>query len=288
MMTVRPMVQMLLDWKKLDTSLVEKVRQPDLHRIEMLAASYAEGYKVPPIVVLSDKTTVVDGLHRIEAHRRWEQIIQDKPVPDTIWADIIDVPPDKPDKWLLIVEYNSPTQTRPLSAAEVARAIQNYLAEVPLDTNTAIKKMRRDLSKWADGIGVPKRVINDVLLSVGLTAREAQQPRKAKSTVEERLEEVAASPPAPAMPAEVQLPSVQVPLIDLQQMSFEAATLNVINGYINLKEVVGTFRSHLATESFEEEIGLVWTVAESKGLATALEEAVKELVDITLLLASKR
>lgn len=299
---MRVLAQAKLDWEELDTSLVERVREADPHRVRAIASAYAEGVEIPPIVVLLDEKTVVDGLHRIEAHRKWSTYIEDQPPPKYVLASILNVPPDSPEKWLLVVEHNSPTMAKPLSAPEVVRAIQGYISEVSVDSPKDVKKVRKELIKWAEKIKLPKRIIYDVLSAQGLSMREVVKQTSGKPR--EAGEQESITPPAIVSPPPIQTGNislannvgtitisdenasvVQVPLFDTDQLRLEASIVGIIHTCMSLHKMVSSL---IGEGSLGDDLSRIWTVADVRGVAEDLEEAAKSLIDFLLRLVDKR
>lgn len=156
----------------LDTSLVESVRQPDMYRVRSIAEAYHDNPdSVPPISVLSDRRTVVDGMHRVTALRRYRTYYPDAKPLDTVFAEVLDVDPGDASKWLLVVELNSPSAYLPLQAPQAIMCLRNYLSEVKDHiTDEELEHLRN----WCRGHGIPTEAVYEVLSALGLRKKKGR------------------------------------------------------------------------------------------------------------------
>jgi len=165
-----------------DTSLVASVRAADPFRIKALAEAYADRPEdVPPIVLLSDGYTVVDGLHRVEALRKFRSFFPDRQPPTQIEARILDISPDDPTKWLAIVEFNSPSLVKPLTSDEALKCIRGYLSSCGEVSDEQVRSLR----SWARKMGIASAAIDEVLSVLGYESAITSRPhrkREAAST----------------------------------------------------------------------------------------------------------
>lgn len=155
---------------ELDLSVVESVRIEDSHRVFSISETWKSNPElIEPIKVLSDYVTVVDGLHRVKA-ASFAGILEIK-------ADVLDISPDDPKRWLAVISYNRLSSPKPLSVTEVSSCLRSFLKESG-DVEDLWESFKDRFMEW----GVTKTMVKE---AVGAAKYMATVARRGPVTREE-------------------------------------------------------------------------------------------------------
>ena len=184
----------------LDLSRVLRVREPVVDRVRDLAIAYASGDDVPPIILASDKTTVIDGGHRVTAILKFSEFVQEpgKKPPSKLKAYVLQVEPTNPLFWWYILAFNvSPKDTPvPLKFSNISRALKEYFLGVFEQygkDSEEVDGIVKEVKKYVKKYGWPPQVVDNAYDAA--IAEVIYQTRREKGE-EKPLQELLPSPEA--------------------------------------------------------------------------------------------
>ena len=176
----------------IDTTVVSAVREIEASRVVALVEAYKEvPDEIPPLALLSDERTLIDGLHRLTALKQLGV--------ESVEVEVLDISPDSPEKWRAVIEYNAPALVKILKPSEAIACLRRYLEEA--GESVKINELR----EWCIQVGIPKSAVEDVRRALALKKavikpKEAPSPTGVPSAQEASLpREAQPSKPEPQL-----------------------------------------------------------------------------------------
>lgn len=282
-----------VDVSSLNLDKVFKVREPSVDRVKDLASAYAAGDEVPPIVVASDRSTVIDGGHRVTAVLKFYDFIQDrgKKPPSRLPAYILQVSPRDPLVWWYVLAFNfSPKDGPvPLKFSNISRALKEYflcMFEAYGKDSEEIDGIVREVKKYVKKYGWPPQVVDNAYDAAIAEVIFQVRREKAKEETPPPVEELLPSPEVAKKVIEKADEVLKAPKREKPQddpATVHARKLGMfISSVLELWRKWLDLRTSAANSGVGEEEGNVmfWFHAKGKGISDELYNALVELSEV--------